>query len=131
MQSTALPAAPQPAIEPAAVVVEPELSLKEQVAVWQKMWNAPNAELFGRKTVRRLVAQTPGVILTDEGPVLEGSIEPAPVEEETLKVGDRVFVVSWPHTDTLAPYLIESIDGNYAKLELFEKPVPLADLRKG
>jgi len=132
VQSRALPDAPQPAaIEPTAAVAEPEPSLEEKVTVWQKMWNAPNAELFGRKMVRKFVSETPGVILTDDGPVLETVVKPIPVEEKTWKVGDRVFVNSCPHTDGLGPFLIESIDGNYAKLDLFEKPVPLNDLRRG
>jgi uncharacterized protein YoaH (UPF0181 family) len=131
VQSRALPDAPQPAIEPAAAVVEPEPSLEEKVTVWQKMWNAPNAELFGRKMVRKFVLETPGVILTDDGPVLETVVKPIPVEEETLKVGDRVFVNSHPHTDRLGPYSIEWIDGAMAKLENFRNPVPSKELRRG
>jgi hypothetical protein len=48
----------------------------------------------------------------------------------SLKVGDRVYVTTRPHTDGCAPYLIQSIHGDYAKLEMFENPVLLVELRK-
>jgi archaellum biogenesis ATPase FlaH len=49
-----------------------------------------------------------------------------------LKVGNRVFVNSCPHTDRLGPYLIEWIDndGGIAKVEGFADPIALVDLRK-
>jgi len=49
-----------------------------------------------------------------------------------LKVGNRVFVNSCPHTDRLGPYPIEwvDIDAGIAKVEGFVEPIWLADLRK-
>jgi putative DNA primase/helicase len=47
-----------------------------------------------------------------------------------LNVGERVFIVSMPHTDRLGPYAIESIDANTAKVEGFAMLLPLSDLRK-
>jgi len=49
-----------------------------------------------------------------------------------LKVGNRVFVNSYPHTDRLGPYPIEWIDndGGIAKVEGFVSPIALVDLRK-
>jgi hypothetical protein len=119
------------AIEEAATEADPEEeSLEEKVAIWQRMWNAPKAEVFGRPLVKRWVEETPGVILNEDGPALENR-EPAPVKEQTLKVGDRVFLNSHPHTDPLGPYPIEWIDGAMAKLENFKKPLLLKDLRRG
>lgn len=52
------------------------------------------------------------------------------VEKLTLQPGDRVFVDSMPHTDKLGPFAIEEfVAPNKAKLELFDKPVVIADLR--
>jgi hypothetical protein len=47
-----------------------------------------------------------------------------------FQVGDRVYVATAPHSDSLAPYLIESIEGSNAKLEYFAKLIPLVELRK-
>ncbi|HEY9710368.1 MAG TPA: hypothetical protein V6D48_19330, partial [Oculatellaceae cyanobacterium] len=47
-----------------------------------------------------------------------------------LQVGDRVFVNSCPHTDKLGPYAIERIEGEFAKLEMFAKLMPLVELRR-
>jgi hypothetical protein len=51
------------------------------------------------------------------------------VERCQLKVGKSVFVNSCPHTDKHGPYEIQSIDGAYAKVEMFGKLLLLADLR--
>lgn len=37
------------------------------------------------------------------------------------KVGDRVFVDNCPHADKFGPYLVEEIQGDFAKVELFSK----------
>ncbi len=50
---------------------------------------------------------------------------------QALKVGDRVFVNSCPHTDSLGPFLIESIEGEFAKVEMFLELLPVSDLRRG
>jgi hypothetical protein len=49
-----------------------------------------------------------------------------------LKVGNRVFVNSCPHTDRLGPYPIEWVDieAGIAKVEGFVSPIALVDLRK-
>jgi putative DNA primase/helicase len=49
-----------------------------------------------------------------------------------LKVGDRVFINCWPHTDRLGPYSIEWVnnDSGIAKVEGFASPIALVDLRK-
>jgi hypothetical protein len=50
---------------------------------------------------------------------------------QVLKVGDRVIWENCPaHCSNLAPFEIMSIDGDYAKLDLFEKLVPLAELNR-
>jgi hypothetical protein len=49
---------------------------------------------------------------------------------QLLKVGDRVFVESCPHTDGMGPYLVLEIEGEFAQVEMFAEPVRLADLRK-
>jgi hypothetical protein len=46
------------------------------------------------------------------------------------KVGDLIFVNCWPHTDRLGPYLLERIEGDCAKIEGFERLVPLSELRR-
>jgi hypothetical protein len=45
-----------------------------------------------------------------------------------FKVGDRVFVATKPHTNSMGPYCIEWIEGESAKLDIFSKLVPLAEL---
>lgn len=53
------------------------------------------------------------------------------VEQSLLRVGDRVIWENCPpHCESLSPFEIISIDGDYAKLDLFEKPVLLAELEK-
>jgi hypothetical protein len=48
-----------------------------------------------------------------------------------LKVGDRVNWENGPaHCSNLAPFEIMSLDGDYAKLDLFEKLVPLSELER-
>jgi hypothetical protein len=50
-------------------------------------------------------------------------------EGEPLKVGDRVIWENCPsHCEQFAPFEITSLEGDYAKLDLFEKPVRLAEL---
>jgi hypothetical protein len=50
-------------------------------------------------------------------------------EGEQLKVGDHVHWSNCPiHCERFAPFEIMSLDGDYAKLDLFEKPVRLAEL---
>ena len=49
---------------------------------------------------------------------------------QQLKVGDRVFVESCPHTDRIGPYEVLEIHGELVQLEMFSEPVKLADLRK-
>ncbi len=49
---------------------------------------------------------------------------------QLIKVGDRVFVESCPHTDGMGPYLVLEIQGQFAQIEMFAEPVRLADLRK-
>jgi hypothetical protein len=48
---------------------------------------------------------------------LEAASQPS---ENSVKVGDRVFVTSCPHTDGLAPFEVLGIYGEYAKVELFQ-----------
>ncbi len=53
------------------------------------------------------------------------------LEQLMLKVGDRVTWENCPaHCERFSPFEIMLIDGNYAKLDLFEKPVLLAELRR-
>jgi hypothetical protein len=49
---------------------------------------------------------------------------------QQLKVGDRVFVESCPHTDGMGPYEVLGLEGEFAQVEMFAEPVRLADLRK-
>jgi hypothetical protein len=49
----------------------------------------------------------------------------------SFKVGDHVYWSKCPaYCEQLAPFEITGIDGDYAKLDLFEKPVLLVELRK-
>jgi hypothetical protein len=47
-----------------------------------------------------------------------------------LQVGDRVLINNWPHTDRLGPYLIESIEGDTAKVEGFAQLLSICELRR-
>jgi hypothetical protein len=50
-------------------------------------------------------------------------------EVDRLKVGDRVIWDNCPsHCEQFAPFEITAIDGDYAHLDLFSKPVLLAEL---
>lgn len=50
---------------------------------------------------------------------------------QALKVGDMVSWSECPaHCSSLAPFEIMAIDGDYAKLDLFEKPVPTSQLSR-
>jgi hypothetical protein len=49
--------------------------------------------------------------------------------KRSFSVGDRVNWSNCPaHCEKFAPFEITSLDGDYAKLDLFSKPVPLAEL---
>jgi predicted transcriptional regulator len=53
------------------------------------------------------------------------------VEQSSLRVGDRVSWSNCPaHCKGFAPLKIMTIDGDYAKLDRFKQPVPLAELEK-
>jgi hypothetical protein len=74
------------------------------------------------------IAQTPEVFAASEvkkvSPITEGSL--------AIGIGDRVIWENCPACcEDLSPFEIMSIDGQYAKLDLFEKPVLLKDLRRG
>jgi hypothetical protein len=48
-----------------------------------------------------------------------------------LKVGDKVWWDECPaHCQQFAPFEIMSLDGDYAKLDLINKPVLVAELRR-
>jgi len=71
------------------------------------------------------------VTVVEEGIAPQGTeaVEQRTVDEP-LKVGERVFVQSCPHTDQLGPYMVLEIDGELARVEMFPNPIKLADLRK-
>jgi hypothetical protein len=53
------------------------------------------------------------------------------VQGTVLKIGDRVYWSQCPaHCEQFAPFEITAIDGDYAKLDLFEKPVLLTELHR-
>jgi len=53
------------------------------------------------------------------------------VQGTVLKIGDRVYWSKCPaHCEQFAPFEITAIDGDYAKLDLFEKPVLLTELHR-
>jgi len=57
------------------------------------------------------------------------SWNPEPTSPTQFRVGDRVFWENCPcGCEELAPFEITAIDGDYAKLDLINKPVPLAEL---
>jgi hypothetical protein len=52
-------------------------------------------------------------------------------EGTQIRVGDRVIWLECPpHCESFAPFEVVGIEGDYAKLDLFAKLVPLAELRK-
>jgi hypothetical protein len=73
-----------------------------------------------------------------EGEVVDFAIAPSievqqpdsQPEENSFKVGDAIFVASCPHTDKHGPFPIERIEGDFAKVEMFAKLIPLSDLRR-
>jgi hypothetical protein len=57
------------------------------------------------------------------------SWNPEPTSPTQFRVGDRVFWENCPcGCEELAPFEITAIHGDYAKLDLINKPVPLAEL---
>jgi hypothetical protein len=70
----------------------------------------------------------------EEGPAPQGaastSLNPEPTSPTQFRVGNHVF---WENCasccEELAPFEITAIDGDYAKLDLINKPVPLAELK--
>ncbi len=49
---------------------------------------------------------------------------------QLLKVGDRVNWSECPtHCESFSPFVIDEIEGDYAKLDLFAKLVPLVELQ--
>lgn len=59
--------------------------------------------------------------------------QPPPMEEEslTIVVGDFVYWSGCPaHCESFSPFEVMAVEGDYAKLDLFPKSVPLAELRK-
>jgi hypothetical protein len=67
---------------------------------------------------------------TKLNPCLEAEVAQPEETPEVLKIGDRVHWNNCPtYCEQLAPFEITSLDGNYAKLDLINKPVSLAQLR--
>jgi hypothetical protein len=69
----------------------------------------------------------------EEGQAPQGtastSWNPEPTSPTQFRVGGRVFWENCPsYCEELAPFEITAIDGDYAKLDLINKPVPLAEL---
>jgi len=57
------------------------------------------------------------------------SWNPEPTSTTQFRVGEYVFWENCPcNCEELAPFEITAIDGDYAKLDLINKPVPLAEL---
>ncbi|NEQ20165.1 MAG: AAA family ATPase [Microcoleus sp. SIO2G3] len=52
------------------------------------------------------------------------------LNSQQFQVGDRVYVSTAPHSDAMAPYSIERIEGDSAKVECFANLIPLVELRK-
>lgn len=73
-----------------------------------------------KEKIEAIVKTDPLSLLESPGAVCEAG---------SFKVSDRVFVNSCPHTDKWGPYLIESIEGNCAKVELFPNLIPFSNLR--
>ena len=60
---------------------------------------------------------------------VEPSVTETVAEVDRFKVGDRVIWDNCPsHCEQFAPFEITAIDGDYAKLDLFKKPVLLTEL---
>jgi hypothetical protein len=69
----------------------------------------------------------------EEGQAPQGAastfLNTEPSSPTQFRVGDRVFWDNCPcNCEELAPFEITAIDGDYAKLDLINKPVPLAEL---
>jgi hypothetical protein len=60
---------------------------------------------------------------------LESHSQDLRTQTSAIKAGDRVFVDSCPHTDKLGPFLVEFLDGAFAKVEMFLNLISLNQLR--
>jgi hypothetical protein len=91
---------------------------KEALAGLRGVWN--NAEAMN-KACKRLTVER-------HAQIKEWVIE---LNSQQFQVGDRVNWSECPgHCEQFAPFVITAIDGECAKLDLFENPVPLVELRK-
>jgi ribosomal protein L24 len=88
-----------------------------------------SGELAGQQGLVRLVDDTMASVQLSRTLENFNLYELHLVERCQLKVGNSVFVNTCPHTDKHGPYEIQSIDGAYAKVEMFGKLLLLADLR--
>jgi hypothetical protein len=89
----------------------------------------------GLQEIRQISAFTPAILnqaCKCLSPEKHNQIKTWVVElNQALKVGDRVNWENCPaHCEQFAPFEIMSLDGDYAKLDLFEKLVPLAELNR-
>jgi hypothetical protein len=109
--------------------------------------NSINASHSEAETAEESAIDTVDQQLTkvNQGNLTEEAIAPSPTKlnacleaevvqpgetPELLKIGDRVHWNNCPtYCEQLAPFEITSLDGDYAKLDLINKPVPLAQLR--
>lgn len=120
---------------------EPESQLPEEQATITTISQEFLAQLAVKGT--KLLALLTPVMIQDDHlfevellavvPTPPDVAEPAATETDAevdpVKVGSRVYWSNCPaHCEQFAPFEIISIDGNYAKLDLFKKPVLLTEL---
>ncbi|HEY9711052.1 MAG TPA: hypothetical protein V6D48_22790, partial [Oculatellaceae cyanobacterium] len=91
---------------------------KERLCELRKVWNSQAMNL----ACKRLSPQR-------HEKIKQWVIELNEAQPE-LQAGDSIFVNCWPHTDSLGPYPIEYIEGEYAKVENFPQLLLLTNLRK-
>lgn len=96
---------------------------KATLAILRTVWDARAMNL----ACKRLSPQRHSQIMAW---VLQLNAE-AQQQLEEIQVGDRVFANCCPHTDRLGPYLVERIEGEFAKVEMFPQLLSVSDLRRG
>ena len=86
------------------------------------------------RTTQRLTTKTRGKccdLTSDRSSAASSAVQWNEVQGIVLKIGDRVYWSGCPaHCEQFAPFEITTIDGDYAKLDLFEKPVLLTELHR-
>jgi hypothetical protein len=110
----------------ATALVESAIALLDSAPLRQRLraWYESEFDVADGTTSALPLPKKPSVEVAENT-----SERPEPTQDSPIKAGDRVFADSCPHTDKFGPFIVEFLDGAFAKLELFHSLIPLNQLR--